>query len=59
MKHPAHGKYINGDVLERYWDVGGVRIEDDILILEEGNESLTTAPSGAEMLSVINHGGNA
>jgi len=31
-------------VLERYWDVGGVRIEDDIWVKEDGCENLTTAP---------------
>jgi Xaa-Pro aminopeptidase len=32
----------------------GVRIEDDYLILENGNERLTTAPVGKEMLDLIN-----
>jgi len=43
---PVHGKYIDEKVLGRYWDVGGVRIEDDILILApgRGNDNLTTAP---------------
>lgn len=27
VKDPVHGKYINKDVLEKYWEVGGVRIE--------------------------------
>ncbi|KAF8253603.1 Creatinase/aminopeptidase [Wilcoxina mikolae CBS 423.85] len=55
LEHPVHSKYIDAEVLERYWDVGGVRIEDDILILAEGegNENLTTAPKGEEMLKVI------
>lgn len=42
------------DVLERYYKVGGVRIEDDILVTEDGYENLTTAPKGEEMLDVIN-----
>lgn len=28
LKDPKHSKYINADVLEKYWDVGGVRYVD-------------------------------
>jgi Xaa-Pro dipeptidase len=28
LKDENHSKYINKEVLEKYWDVGGVRIED-------------------------------
>lgn len=33
--------------------VGGVRIEDDILVTHDGRENLTTAPKGEEMLQII------
>lgn len=36
--------------------VGGVRIEDEVLITAEGFENLTTAPKGAEMLNIIRQG---
>lgn len=36
--------------------VGGVRIEDDILITSCGYENLTTAPKGDAMLKIIQHG---
>lgn len=44
LQHKKFSKFIDKDVLERYWEVGGVRIEDDIHILEDGYENLTTAP---------------
>lgn len=56
LKHPVHSKYINKEVLKRYMPVGGVRIEDDILITEEGYENLTTAPKGEEALRIISGG---
>ncbi|KAK3114210.1 hypothetical protein LTR53_007710 [Teratosphaeriaceae sp. CCFEE 6253] len=36
---------VDEGVLKRYWDVGGVRIEDDILVQEDGCENLTTVKS--------------
>ncbi|KAL4916887.1 putative Xaa-Pro aminopeptidase pepP [Aspergillus aurantiobrunneus] len=41
-------KYINVDTLERYWVVGGVRIEDNIHITKDGHDNLTTAPKFIE-----------
>ncbi|AEO58636.1 hypothetical protein MYCTH_2306107 [Thermothelomyces thermophilus ATCC 42464] len=42
LKDPKHSKYIDADVLEKYWDVGGVRIEDNLVITKTGAENLTT-----------------
>jgi Xaa-Pro dipeptidase len=53
LNNPLHGQFIDRGVLERYWKVGGVRIEDDILVTKDGYENLTTAPKGEEMLRVI------
>ena len=44
LKAPETGKYIDAEILERYWKVGGVRIEDNIHITKDGSENLTTAP---------------
>lgn len=57
LPSPIHSKFINKDVLKRYMPVGGVRIEDDVLITHDGYENLTTAPKGAEMLEILNGGG--
>ena len=53
LNHPVHAKFIAKDVLDRYMSVGGVRIEDDILITKGGYENLTTAPKGEEALRII------
>ncbi|KAH0543234.1 hypothetical protein FGG08_002398 [Glutinoglossum americanum] len=53
LPSPIHSKYICRDVLQRYLPVGGVRIEDDILVTADGYENLTRAPKGEEMLRII------
>ncbi|KAF1954839.1 hypothetical protein CC80DRAFT_536633 [Byssothecium circinans] len=53
LHSPIHSKYINVQVVQKYLPVGGVRIEDDILITSKGYENLTTAPKGEEMLRII------
>lgn len=52
----AFAKYINFDEAEKYIPIGGVRIEDDILVTSSGHENLTTAPKGEEMLEIIRRG---
>ncbi|KAL4917823.1 peptidase M24, structural domain-containing protein [Aspergillus aurantiobrunneus] len=46
-------KYINFEEAEQYIPIGGVRIEDDLLVTSTGSENLTTAPKGEEMLEVL------
>ncbi|KAL1999150.1 hypothetical protein VTN02DRAFT_4965 [Thermoascus thermophilus] len=48
LKSPELSKYIDANVLERYWSVGGVRIEDNIYVTRDGYENLTTAPKTVE-----------
>ncbi|KAF2469641.1 putative Xaa-Pro aminopeptidase [Lindgomyces ingoldianus] len=50
LKEEGQRKFIDEKVLERYWSVGGVRIEDNILITEEGSENLTPTPKEVEDL---------
>ena len=56
LPDPTHSQYIDKKVLEQYMPVGGVRIEDDILITETGYDNLTPAVKGEEMLKVIREG---
>ncbi|EMF15916.1 Peptidase_M24-domain-containing protein [Sphaerulina musiva SO2202] len=53
LNDPKHLKHIDLKVLERYMQVGGVRIEDDILVTKHGYENVTTAPKGDAMLKII------
>jgi Xaa-Pro dipeptidase len=46
--------FVDKTVLEQYYPVCGCRIEDCILVTEDGYENLTSAPKGKEMLRVIN-----
>ncbi|KAF2836142.1 putative Xaa-Pro aminopeptidase pepP [Patellaria atrata CBS 101060] len=49
-----HSKFINTDVLEDYWEVGGVRIEDDVLVTRDGCDNLTAnCPKTVEELERI------
>ncbi|KAL3469662.1 putative Xaa-Pro aminopeptidase [Aspergillus californicus] len=48
-------KYINFEKAIQYIPIGGVRIEDDLLVTRTGYENLTTAPKGEEMLRILRH----
>jgi len=44
LQDAEKSKYIDAKVLENYWEVGGVRIEDNVVVLEDGHLNLTKAP---------------
>lgn len=48
--------FIDLDVARIYLGVGGVRIEDDVLITKDGCEVITTAPKGEAALRIIRGG---
>ncbi|KAI9370070.1 peptidase M24, structural domain-containing protein [Aspergillus egyptiacus] len=52
-RHLPCAKYINFEKAEQYIPIGGVRIEDDLLVTSTGYENLTTAPKGEEMLKIL------
>lgn len=56
LSNPQISKYIDREALQKYMHVGGVRIEDDILITKNGYENLTMTPKGKEMLEIIRDG---
>ncbi|RPB26453.1 putative Xaa-Pro aminopeptidase [Terfezia boudieri ATCC MYA-4762] len=41
LAEEKHRKFVDEGVLARYWVVGGVRIEDDVVIEKEGGRSLS------------------
>ncbi|KAG7662194.1 pepP [[Candida] subhashii] len=53
LNNPEKAKYINKDVLDKYWYVGGVRIEDDVLITENGYEIFTEITKNPQEISKI------
>lgn len=59
LKDPVLSKYINAELLAKYYPVGGVRIEDDLLVKEGGFEILSLAPKGQEALRIIREGADA
>lgn len=53
LKDDSKMKYINKDVLDKYWYIGGVRIEDDLLVTENGYENFTGITSDPSEISKI------
>lgn len=53
LQNPKTSCYINSEILFKYYYIGGVRIEDDLLITEDGYENFTKITSDPEEISVI------
>jgi Xaa-Pro dipeptidase len=48
-----NSKHINHDILNKYELVGGVRIEDDVLITADGHQNLTTVKSDVDWIESV------
>jgi Xaa-Pro dipeptidase len=48
-----HSKYIDSAVLDKYWEVGGVRIEDNVVITADGHLNLTPTPKSVEEMEKL------
>lgn len=51
--NPKAFAFIDQNVLKTYMDVGGVRIEDDVLVTKDGYENLTNMPKEADVIERI------
>lgn len=52
-KHPERAKMVDFEVMKTYMYIGGVRIEDDILITKDGYEDLTGITSDPDEIEKI------
>ena len=52
-KVPYLRKYFNMEKVEQYRPVGGVRIEDTVLITEDGINNLTIAPKTVKDIEAV------
>ncbi|KAL5113841.1 hypothetical protein ACEQ8H_008261 [Pleosporales sp. CAS-2024a] len=53
LKDEQQKQYIDDKVLEKYWSVGGVRIEDNILVTQDGYENLTPTPKEIDEIAQL------
>ncbi|KAI9471819.1 MAG: peptidase M24, structural domain-containing protein [Benjaminiella poitrasii] len=53
LNDPKTAKYINKEVLDKYKSVGGVRIEDNIVITKDGHYNLTTVPKEIDEIEAL------
>jgi Xaa-Pro dipeptidase len=54
LKNDQVKKFINEDVLNRFWNFGGCRLEDDIVVTENGCENLSGAwPTSVQEIEAV------
>lgn len=56
MEDEEKSKFLNADKLESYFEFGGVRIEDNIIVTEDGHENMTDIPKEIKEIEKIIRG---
>ncbi|HKJ30171.1 MAG TPA: M24B family metallopeptidase, partial [Balneolales bacterium] len=53
LENADQARYLNTDLLETMFDFGGIRIEDNIVITEDGYEDLTDVPKDRDKIEKL------
>ncbi|XP_021925498.1 xaa-Pro dipeptidase isoform X3 [Zootermopsis nevadensis] len=53
LANPKQAKFLVRQVIERFRNFGGVRIEDDVIIMEDGVENMTKVPRTIEEIEAV------
>lgn len=53
LEDPMKGQFLNWDILKRFVNFGGCRLEDDIIVLDNGCENMTKIPKTIEEIEEI------
>eukprot|EP00948_MAST-09A_sp_MAST-9A-sp1_P003850 g3850.t1 len=56
MSNPATQAYVNADVLKTFRGFGGIRLEDDVVVVKDGIDNLTRQPRTVEEVEKVMNG---